>query len=254
MRIRHREEFPHRYFLNHEIIICGRCMRRVPVGICSRWRWGRTAVAWCCSSPNIAAPPRRAATAGNWRCGGPTSTSSPPLPPSELYMPPAGPAAPPLVGEERGKEDNKRGGFFGKNGIKVIRGRWQKQTDRKRHKMQTRTDINRRGNLPRLLVYRPWVWFVRISCLSSSSSIEKGEKGGKIGRVRYKGRDGDKNTNSDLIKVDFIFSNFYIKTSQHWASTFQAMTEISKTCEAFRADFSQAHCSPHKGNHFFLSP
>lgn len=48
---------------------------------------------------------------------------------------------------------------------------------------------DRCGNLPRLLVYRPWVWFVRVSCSSSSSSVEKGEGGGEVGRVGDKGRE-----------------------------------------------------------------
>lgn len=32
---------------------------------------------------------------------------------------------------------------------------------------------NQLSNLPRLLAYRPWVWSVRVSCSSSSSSAEK---------------------------------------------------------------------------------
>lgn len=87
----------------------GSCMHCVPAGICWRWQWGHTAAAWCYSSPNIAAPPHRVAITWSWRYGGPAWTLSLPSPPSELYMPPAGLAAPPLVGEERQKEKNKRG-------------------------------------------------------------------------------------------------------------------------------------------------
>lgn len=38
------------------------------------------------------------------------------------------------------------------------------------------------GNSPRLLVYRPWVWFVRISCSSSSSTTERDGGGGEKGK------------------------------------------------------------------------
>lgn len=83
-------------------------------------------------------------------------------------MPPAGLAVPPLVREERGREMNKWG-IFGGNGIRSVE--------------LEREMADRCGNLPRLLVYRPWVWSVRVSC-SSSSSAEKYEGGLKGGRLK----------------------------------------------------------------------
>lgn len=61
----------------------------LPAGIWWRSRWGHTAASWCCSSLNIAAPPRTTATAGSWRCGDPAWISSLPLPPFEFYRRPA---------------------------------------------------------------------------------------------------------------------------------------------------------------------
>lgn len=52
-------------------------------------------------------------------------------------------------------------GIFGRNDIRCVE----------------RQVVNRCGNLPRLLVYRPWVWSVRVSCSSSSSSSTKNRKG-----------------------------------------------------------------------------
>ena len=109
------------------------------------------------------------------------------------------------------------------------------------------------GNLPRLLVYRPWVWFVRISCSSSSSTTKRDGGGGERGK-EWRGENETKHKQR-VNEVDVIFSNFYLKTRLQWGCTFTSDERNLESMLKLRgAVFSKSHCSPHTGSHFFLLP